>query len=179
LSTAEGVFALFVGALGPVAVVAVSLAYVWFAVASIVLAVIDARTHRLPNAWVMPGYPVFGALLVVACLAGAPWSSLLRAAIGGAALFAFYLLLRAAGGGMGGGDVKLAGVVGIALGWAGWSALAVGAFAGFVFGGVYGALLLATRRAGRRTAVAFGPWMLLGAWTGILLGAALVERVGL
>lgn len=80
---------------------------------------------------------------------------------------------------MGGGDVKLAGVLGIALGWVGWSALAVGAVAGFVFGGLYGMLLLATRRAGRRTAVAFGPWMLLGAWTGIVWGASLVDRLGL
>ncbi|WP_244604214.1 prepilin peptidase [Microbacterium oleivorans] len=169
----------FSGVWGTVGLVAVALAYLWFALASVVLGVIDARTHRLPNAWVLPGYPVFLVLLLVACLAGAPWSSLLRAVIGGAALFLFYLLLRAAGGGMGGGDVKLAGVIGIALGWAGWSALAVGVFAGFALGGVYGALLIATRRAGRRTAVAFGPWMLLGAWVGILVGGALVERLGL
>lgn len=167
------------GLTDPVAIVAVVLAYAWLAVASVVLAVIDVRTHRLPNAWVLPGYPVLGGLLLVACLAGAPWSSLLRAAVGGAALFVFYLLLRAAGGGMGGGDVKVAGVLGVALGWVGWSALAVGAVAGFVFGGVYGALLLATRRASRRTAVAFGPWMLLGAWTGILLGADVAHRLGL
>lgn len=170
---------LFAEAPGPVALVAVALAYAWLLVVSIALALIDARTHRLPNAWVLPGYPVLGGLLAIACLAGAPWSSLLRAAVGGAVLFAFYLLLRAAGGGMGGGDVKLAGVLGIALGWAGWSALAVGAFAGFVFGGLYGVILLATRRAGRRTAVAFGPWMLLGAWTGIVFGGAIADRVGL
>ncbi len=161
------------------AVIAVGAAYTWLLVASVALSVIDARTHRLPNAWVLPGYPVFGVLLPVACLSGAPWSSLLRAAVGGAALFVFYLLLRGAGGGMGGGDVKLAGVLGIALGWAGWSALAVGAFAGFIFGGLYGVILLATRRAGRRTAVAFGPWMLLGAWTGILLGGVIADRLGL
>ncbi|MFI8632296.1 prepilin peptidase [Microbacterium sp. NPDC077663] len=164
---------------GPVAVTAVALAFGWLGVASVALALIDVRTHRLPNAWVLPGYPILGGLLLVACLAGAPWSSLLRAVIGGLVLFAFYLVLRAAGGGMGGGDVKLAGVLGMALGWTGWPALAVGAFAGFVFGGVYGAILLAARRAHRRTAVAFGPWMLLGAWTGILWGAETAARLGL
>lgn len=167
------------GIMGPVAIAAVALAFAWLAVASVVLAVVDLRTHRLPNAWVLPGYPIVGGLLLVACLTGAPWPSLLRAAIGGIALFVFYLALRAAGGGMGGGDVKLAGVLGIALGWVGWPALAVGAFAGFVFGGLYGAILLATRRAHRRTAVAFGPWMLLGAWTGILFGAETAAGLGL
>lgn len=170
---------MFAGTTDPLAVILIALGYLWVAVASVALAVIDARTHRLPNAWVLPGYPIVGGLMLLACLAGAPWASLLRAAIGGATLFVFYLLLRAAGGGMGGGDVKLAGVLGIALGWVGWSALAVGAVAGFVFGGLYGMLLLATRRAGRRTAVAFGPWMLLGAWTGIVWGASLVDRLGL
>ena len=168
----------FAGVDTPLAVVALVLAYLWLAVASVVLAVIDARTHRLPNRWVLPGYPVLLVLFVMACLAGAPWLSFLRALVGGAALFAFYLLLRAAGGGMGGGDVKLAGVLGLALGWAGWAELAVGAFAGFVFGGVYGAMLLAARRAHRRTAVAFGPWMLLGAWTGIVAGAAIAATLG-
>lgn len=172
-------FAPFAGVPGPLALSAVALAYAWLAVASVVLTVIDVRTHRLPNRWVLPGYPIVAGLLLVACLGGAPWGSLMRAAIGGAVLFLFYLALRAAGGGMGGGDVKLAGVLGAALGWAGWSALAVGAFAGFLFGGVYGAALLAARQAHRRTAVAFGPWMLLGAWTGILFGAQVTARLGL
>ncbi|MCM3696368.1 prepilin peptidase [Microbacterium oleivorans] len=169
----------FAGVTGPVAITAVALAFAWLAVASTTLAVIDARTHRLPNAWVLPGYPVLSGLLLVACLAGAPWTSLVRAAIGGVVLFVFYAVLRAAGGGMGGGDVKLAGVLGMALGWTGWPALAVGALAGFVFGGLYGTILLATRRAHRRTAVAFGPWMLLGAWTGIVFGAETATGLGL
>ena len=67
---------------------------------------------------------------------GADWAALLRAAIGMAALYAFYFVLRfVRPDGMGGGDVKLAGVVGIYLGWLGWGALAVGAFAAFVLGG--------------------------------------------
>ena len=65
-----------------------------------------------------------------------------------AVLYAFYFVLRLVRpGGMGGGDVKLAGVVGIYLGWLGWGALAVGAFAAFVFGGVFGIALMLARRA--------------------------------
>jgi leader peptidase (prepilin peptidase)/N-methyltransferase len=90
-----------------------------------------------------------------------------------ALLYGFYLALRLIHvGGMGGGDVKLAGVIGLYLGWLGWGALAVGALAAFLLGGVFGVLLLALRRAGRRSAIPFGPWMLAGAWTGILAGEA-------
>ena len=90
-----------------------------------------------------------------------------------AALYAFYFVLRLVRpGGMGGGDVKLAGVIGIYLGWVGWGALAVGAFAAFVFGGVFGIALMLRRRAGRKTAIPFGPWMILGAWTGVFAGEA-------
>ena len=90
-----------------------------------------------------------------------------------AALYAFYFVLRLARpGGMGGGDVKLAGVVGLYLGWVGWGALAVGAFAAFVFGGVFGIALMVAKRAGRKTAIPFGPWIILGAWTGVFAGDA-------
>lgn len=158
---------------GP-ALVPVVLAYLFFAAISIVLTVIDLDTHRLPNAIVLPGYLVVGGALIAACLLGAPWSALLRAATGMLLLFAFYFLLRVIRpGAMGGGDVKLAGLLGLLLGWAGWSSLVVGAFAGFLLGGVFGAILLVARRADRRTAIPFGPWMILGAWVGVFAGEVL------
>jgi leader peptidase (prepilin peptidase)/N-methyltransferase len=49
----------------------------------------------------------------------------------------------------------------------------VGAFAAFLLGGVFGLALMAARRAGRKTAIPFGPWMLAGAWVGIFAGQAL------
>ena len=49
----------------------------------------------------------------------------------------------------------------------------VGAFAAFLLGGLFGVALLLSRRASRRTAIPFGPWMLAGAWVGILAGPAL------
>lgn len=154
-----------------VAVVLVTIAYLYLAAISIALTLIDLDTRRLPNAIVLPSYVVLGALFTAACVFGAPWENLLRAAIAGAALFAFYWLLRAIrSGGMGGGDVKLAGVLGIALGWIGWGAVIVGAFAAFLIGGVAGIALMLTRRATRKTAVPFGPFMVVGAWLGIIVG---------
>jgi leader peptidase (prepilin peptidase)/N-methyltransferase len=151
----------------------VIVAFLYFAAISIVLTLIDLDTHRLPNSIVLPSYVVAGILFTVAAALTGDWGSLLRAAIGMAAMYLFYFVLRLARpGGMGGGDVKLAGVIGIYLGWIGWGALAVGAFAAFLYGGVFGIALMLLRRAGRKTAIPFGPWMILGAWTGVFAGEA-------
>ncbi|GAA2993408.1 leader peptidase (prepilin peptidase)/N-methyltransferase [Microbacterium terrae] len=147
--------------------------FAYFAVISVVLSVIDLRTHRLPDRIVLPAYAVAGALLASAALLTQDWSALVRAAVGMVAMYAFYFVLRVIRpGGMGGGDVKLAGVIGIYLGFIGWGALAVGAFAAFVYGGVFGIALMLSRRAKRTTAIPFGPWMILGAWTGVFAGQA-------
>lgn len=149
----------------------VVVAYLYFAAVSIALTAIDLDTRRLPNGIVLPSYLVSGALLTAASALSGDWSALARAAIGGAALFAFYFLLRVIRpAGMGGGDVKLAGLIGINLAWLGWGTLVVGAFAAFLLGGVFGIILLLARRAGRKTAIPFGPWMIAGAWVGIAAG---------
>ena len=57
----------------------------------------------------------------------------------------------------------------------GWGALAVGLFGGFLLGGLWGIALLATGRAGRRSAIPFGPFMLLGALVAVLVGQPLAE----
>lgn len=159
----------------PVTIVVI-VAYLYFAAITVALTAIDLDTHRLPNVIVVPAYVVSLLILAVACVQGADWSALVRAGIGGAALYAFYFLLRVIRpAGMGGGDVKLAGVVGIYLAWLGWGSLIVGAFAAFVLGGVFGVALIAFRRAGRKTAIPFGPWMLAGAWVGIFAGEALAR----
>jgi len=154
------------------AVACALLAYALFAVQSVVLAVIDARTHRLPDRYVLPGYPIAAVLLTVSAIAqGAP-ERLLPAVGGTLALFAFYLVLRMLRpAAMGGGDVKLAGVIGAYLGFLGWESVLVGALAGFLLAGFYAVALLLTRRARARTAIPFGPWMLGGAWFAILAAA--------
>jgi prepilin signal peptidase PulO-like enzyme (type II secretory pathway) len=78
-------------------------------------------------------------------------------------------------GGMGFGDVKLAGVLGLFLGWLGWAPLMVGAFSAFVLGGLFSIVLLFTRRANRSSGIPFGPWMVAGAWVGIFFGNAITS----
>ena len=146
-------------------------ALLYLAAISIALTLIDLDVFRLPNAIVLPSYAVIVITLGAASLlSGDPWQ-LGRAAIGGAGLFIVYFLMAIAyPGGMGFGDVKLSGMLGFALAWLGWGTLAVGAFAPFLLGGAFGAVLLLRRKAGRKSRIPFGPWMLIGAWVGIVGG---------
>jgi leader peptidase (prepilin peptidase)/N-methyltransferase len=151
-------------------------AYLYLAAIAVALALIDIDVHRLPNAIVLPSYPVVAALLLLPAVADGRWDDYLRAALCGLILFAFYFLLAFIyPAGMGFGDVKLAGVLGAYLGWLGWGALGVGAFLGFLLGGVLGALLMAVGRAGRKSKIPFGPFMLAGTQIAIVAADPLVD----
>jgi leader peptidase (prepilin peptidase)/N-methyltransferase len=152
------------------------LAFLYLAAISVALAIIDIEKHRLPNAIVLPGYAVGAVLLGTAALLESDWVGLVRMAAGAGILFVFYFLLAfISPRGMGMGDVKLAGVLGLFLGSLGWGQLAVGAGAAFVLGGLFSIILLITKRAGRKSGIPFGPWMLLGAWVGVFAGSAIAE----
>ncbi|MDX6351258.1 MAG: leader peptidase (prepilin peptidase) / N-methyltransferase [Streptomyces sp.] len=140
--------------------------------AGALMARVDLAVLRLPDVLTLPAGAVTAAGLGVCALLpghGGSWS---RALLGGAALLALYFLLHLINpAGMGFGDVKLAPALGMALGWYGWGAVLAGTFAGFALGAVAGLTLLALRRADRKTAIPFGPFMLLGALGGVLLAA--------
>jgi len=147
------------------------------AVAGAILGYIDARTRFLPSVIIWPTYAVVGAGLVAAAAATGEWGSLRRAAIAGAIGFAvFYVLWFAFPRGVGFGDVRLSGLLGLALGWLGWGEFASGLYGGFFLGSVVGIVLIATRVMTRKQMVPFGPFMLAGALAGVLLGAPL-ERL--
>ena len=73
------------------------------------------------------------------------------------------------------GDVKLAGVLGLFLGFLGPEQLVIGIAGGFFVGGVIGVAMIAARKAGRKSAMPFGPWMLAGAWIGVLAGQPIAD----
>ncbi|MBX3097690.1 MAG: prepilin peptidase [Fimbriimonadaceae bacterium] len=146
-------------------------ALLYFLAISIALALIDLDSRKLPNKIVLPSMAVVLVLLALASFGTDDWWALLWAVVSGAILFVFYLLLALIyPAGMGLGDVKLAGVIGLVLGYFGWGALIVGAFAAFLLGGVFSIGLLFTGKATRKSGIPFGPWMLLGAWVGIIFG---------
>jgi len=154
-------------------------AYFYLAAIGMALALIDLNVHRLPDVIVLPSYPVLAALLLI------DWNphALLRALEGGAVLFAFYYAIAViAKGAMGFGDVKLAGVLGGAMAYLSWGTLLTGSFLAFILGSLVGVLLIAVGRAGRKTAIPFGPFMVVGAMAGVLgaggLGDAYLSHFG-
>ena len=145
-------------------------AYLYLAAIAVALALIDLDVMRLPDAIVLPSYLVALTLLVPAALLGDGLAPIVRGLVAAALLWLFYRAL-ARFGGMGGGDVKLAPLLGFYLGWLGWDALAIGAFAGFLLGGLAGAVLMAVRLAKRKSRVPFGPYMLAGAFVAVFAAA--------
>lgn len=149
-------------------------AFLYLASIGVALSLIDLDTKRLPNVIVLPSYVSAGVLLSVAAAASGEWDNLLRAALGMAVMYAFYFaLVVIKPGGMGFGDVKLAGVLGLYLGWLGWGVLVVGLFLGFLSGGVIGGALMAAGRATRKSKIPYGPFMIAGALVAVFVGAAL------
>ncbi|OIJ63764.1 prepilin peptidase [Streptomyces mangrovisoli] len=150
---------------------------VWLLAApvAVLLALVDLRVHRLPDVLTLPLAAALAALLGLAAALPAAAGSWPTALLGGLALGAAYFVLFVVNpAGMGFGDVKLALALGVALGWYGWPVLLTGAVAGLVYGAVYGFGLVVVRRAGRRSAMPLGPFMIGGALTGLLLGASAV-----
>jgi leader peptidase (prepilin peptidase) / N-methyltransferase len=151
-------------------------AYLYLSAIAVALAVIDLDVKRLPNVIVLPSYGVAVLLLLVAAALGTEWGAIVRGLAAMALLFLLYLALALVyPAGMGLGDVKLAGLLGLYLGWLGWSSVAVGAFTAFLIGGLVGVALLIGRRADRKTAMPFGPAMLAGALLAVFAGAPIAE----
>lgn len=139
-------------------------AFLLGAVAAVLLAVVDLQHQVLPDRVVLPVLAA-GTLLLTAAAAGTgQWPELLRAVLGAAALFATYLALALVSpGGLGMGDVKLAALLGLYLGWLGWPAVLLGTLAAFAGQALAALVLLAARRVQRTGALPFGPAMLVGA----------------
>ena len=146
----------------------------------IALAAVDWHTRLLPSRIVLPATAYALVVALVLWPVADRGADALRAAIGLVVVRSVYWLLwRIHSAGMGFGDVRLAALIGFALGYVGWSELVVGAYAGFLVFGLPGLLLALVRwdRSLLRTAFPFGPFMLLGAYLGLLTGPAVMARL--
>jgi leader peptidase (prepilin peptidase) / N-methyltransferase len=129
----------------------------------VALAAVDISVQRLPDRLTLPAYPLLITLLALAAVTGHDAGALLRAVLGGLALAGFFLLLALLRPGqMGGGDIKVAGLAGLTLGWLGWSALIAGATMGFLLSSLVSLALLAGRRVTLRSQICFGPFLIGG-----------------
>jgi leader peptidase (prepilin peptidase)/N-methyltransferase len=137
-----------------------------FAVWLVVITFIDLDYQLILN---RISYPGIVAGLAFSALEGR-FVPALASALGGAALIT--LIVVVSRGGMGGGDVKLAALIGSFLGWPG---IAVALFAGFMVGGVVGLSLLALRLRQRKDAIPFGPALAAGGLIAFFWGDAIVR----
>jgi len=139
-------------------------AYLFFAWLAVALVWIDFDVHRLPDGLVLPAYPALIVLLACASLGAGDWGRMLDALIAMAALYALYFVMAMISpSSLGFGDVKLSGLIGLALGWLSLGTALFGLLAGFVAGGVIALGMLLAQRAGLRSHIAFGPAMIAGA----------------
>jgi leader peptidase (prepilin peptidase) / N-methyltransferase len=148
-------------------------AWAWFTAVGLLLAVVDLREQLLPNRVLLPGGVLAAVLLTIAAAVDDAWPALLRAALAAGLCFAVLLVMALlAPSGLGMGDVKLGALIGLMLGWLGWQVVVLGLFLGFLLQAVVGLVLLALRRAGRRTDLPFGPALLVGALAAALVSGA-------
>ncbi len=152
------------------------------ALAMAYLAFVSASSSRrststcagFPTRSSLPTYAVVGALLVADAVWTGQWWPAVRAVAGAAALGGFYLLMHVIKPkGMGLGDVKVGGLLGLSLGYAGWSSLAVGAFLGPLLGALVVIPGLVAHRVTMKSSVPYGPALIAGAWVGLFAGPAI------
>lgn len=140
----------------------------------VALFMIDLDHQRLPFAITATAAIGAGVALAADAVVNGP-DPILRALLSAALWFGVYggVWFVTAGRGMGLGDVALAPVLGLVLGWLGWGPSVVGLMSGFVIGSVVGVALVLAGRAGSRSRIPHGPFLLAGAWAGLFAGESL------
>jgi leader peptidase (prepilin peptidase)/N-methyltransferase len=144
--------------------------------ALVALSAIDLVHFILPNRIVFPVTGLSLGLVGLAAVGSDDGGSLVRALACAAGSFVvFALLYMVSPRSMGFGDVKLAFLLGLDLGWLGVGETVLGLFLGFVYGAVIGVMLLATGARTRKDHVPFGPFLAAGALTAVLAGNTILD----
>jgi leader peptidase (prepilin peptidase) / N-methyltransferase len=139
-------------------------AYLFLAAVGVTLALIDFDMKRLPDRIVLPSYIVAVLLLMPAGAVSGDWRSAVRALAGMGALAAIYFALAFAyPRGLDLGDVKVAGLLGLYLGWVSWSAVLIGAVGGLVIGALGGSSFPINRSGKDGSTIAFAPSLIAAA----------------
>lgn len=155
-----------------------AVAFCVLAASLLALSWIDLKITRLPREISYTALAIGAPLLVVAALIRDEprriWTMVLGAVLATVFMWAVHVLSR---GGMGDGDVRLSPLLGAYLGWLGLPFVPVGLFLAFLFGSVVGVVAMVVGRAGRKTAVPFGPFLALGTLVAVFVGRAIIDRL--
>jgi leader peptidase (prepilin peptidase)/N-methyltransferase len=141
------------------------LPYLFGLLIGMLLGTVDVASQRLPDIVVYPGIAVSIALFGLVAIVERDLGALARAAAAAVAMFGVYLVLAVLpGAAIGGGDLGLAALLGLYLGWRGWPVVVLGAAVPWLLQAVIALVAVARGRAGATTMLAFGPSMLVGAY---------------
>jgi leader peptidase (prepilin peptidase) / N-methyltransferase len=140
------------------------LPYSVLAALGVTLGWIDLVEQRLPSVLVYSGLALVGGLLATSAILYSRGPDFLRALAGMAIIAVCYLVLAVvSGGGLGAGDVKLGGLLGLALGWLSWSALVTATVLGWFAAALVWLFLRLAWRTPRDLLLPMGPFLVLGA----------------
>ena len=132
------------------------------------LMLIDIDTHLLPSGIVYRAIAVAIPLLTLAAFTD-DTGSIATMLVGAAIMWFLMKILEVLSrGDLGGGDVRLALLLGLYAGWLSLEHLAVAVVTAFATAGLFALLLIVLRRAGRRTHIAFGPFLIAGTLFAVL-----------
>lgn len=145
-------------------------AHSWLAAVGVPLAAMDWRSRTLPTQLIWSSGIILAALFGMAALLNRDAYPLIRSTAGMLALLAFYgALYFLRPGQLGGGDLRLGALLGLALGWVGWPAILVGTLIGW-FGAALALLVLRIGRPLRPSRdVPLGPFLIIGAFSVVLM----------
>jgi leader peptidase (prepilin peptidase) / N-methyltransferase len=147
--------------------------------ALLAISAVDLERFIVPNRILYPALFMAAPLLVVAAALDGDWSSLWGAALGGAlAWVLLFAIHMASPKGMGFGDVRLAGLIGMLLGWLSIGHVLLGLFLAFLTAALIGVGLMVAGVRGRKDRVPFGPFLALGAITAVFVGSPILSWYG-
>ena len=157
---------------------AVLVAYWCLAAALVALVWIDLQEFRLPREITYVAFTISLMIMMNAAVIDREYGNLRDALLGaGIELLIMWVIFIASRGGMGDGDVRLAPLLGLHLGYVSLAIVPVGLFFGFLIGAVVGVTMMATSKAGRKTALPFGPFLAAGTVVAIFSGEQFVDLI--
>jgi len=144
-------------------------AFLYFGAVACLVSATDLAARRVPNRVILPAYLIGPALLLLASIGSGKWMAPIRAGLAMAVVGGFFLALALIfPSGMGMGDCKLAGIVGLYLGWMGWSEVITGVLLGYLGAALVVVALRAVRSSVGRGGMPFAPFIAGGALFAVL-----------
>ncbi len=150
-------------------------AFLIFTASLLSLSAIDVELLVLPKVIIYPSLIAIGVLLILAAGVTNQWHRLLLAIFCALGWFVvFFVINFASPRALGFGDVRLAPVLGLGLGWLGIRYVLLGFFAANLVGALIGLALIAAKKMSREQPIPYGVFLAIGAGIALYAGPELL-----